>query len=93
MTKEVAKKIAKGIADKIECNTSDIDDWAKFWGFTQEDYEEFLDMAVKASEQTDTFDNIKTEIEQTFLDDAAMQEYTVEQCLKIIDKHAPESEK
>ena len=51
MTKEVAKKIARGIADKIECNTADIDDWAEFWGFTRDDYEEFLDMAVKASEQ------------------------------------------
>ena len=92
MTKEVAKKIARGIADKIECNTADIDDWAEFWGFTQDDYEEFLDMAVKASEQADTFDNIKTEIEQTFLDDAAMQEYTVNECLRIIDKHKVESE-
>lgn len=45
MTKEVAEKIVRGITDKIECNTADIDDWAEFWGFTKEEYEEFLDMA------------------------------------------------
>ena len=52
MTKEVAKKIVRGITDKIECNTVDIDDWAEFWGFTREEYEEFLDVAIKALEQT-----------------------------------------
>lgn len=46
MTKEVAKKIVRGITDKIECNTVDIDDWAEFWGFTREEYEEFLNMAI-----------------------------------------------
>ena len=51
MTKKIAEKIVKGITDKIECNTVDIDDWAEFWGFTREEYEEFLDMAVKALEQ------------------------------------------
>lgn len=51
MTKEVAEKIVRGITDKIECNTVDIDDWAEFWGFTREEYEEFLDMAVEAIEQ------------------------------------------
>ena len=51
MKKEVAEKIVKGITDKIECNTVDIDDWAEFWGFTREEYEEFLDMAIKASER------------------------------------------
>ena len=59
MTKEIAEKIAKGIADKIECNTADIDDWAEFWGFTREDYEEFLDMAVK---QPDLINKMKAEI-------------------------------
>lgn len=53
MKKEVAEKIVKGITDKIECNTADIDDWAEFWGFTREEYEEFLDMAVKALERQD----------------------------------------
>ena len=33
---------------------------------------------------------IKTEIEQAFLDDGAMQEYTVEECLQIIDKYREE---
>ncbi len=53
MTKEVAEKIVSGITDKIECNTADIDDWAEFWGFTREEYEEFLNMAIKALEQTE----------------------------------------
>lgn len=56
MKREVAEKIVKGITDKIECNTADIDDWAEFWGFTREEYEEFLDMAVKALEQTSPCD-------------------------------------
>ena len=51
MTREVAEIILRGITDKIECNTADIDDWAEFWGFTREEYEEFLDMAIKALEQ------------------------------------------
>ena len=50
MTKEVAEKIARGIKDKIECNTVDIDDWAEFWGFTREEYEEFLEVGIKALE-------------------------------------------
>lgn len=49
MKKEVAEKIARGIIDKIECNTADIDDWAEFWGFTREEYEEFLDIVVKVA--------------------------------------------
>jgi len=63
MTKEVAEKIVRGITDKIECNTADIDDWAEFWGFTKEEYEEFLDMAKKALEQEDILDKIRAEIE------------------------------
>lgn len=51
MTREKTEKIARGITDKIECNTADMDDWAEFWGFTREEYEEFIDMAIKASEQ------------------------------------------
>ncbi len=47
MTREIVKKIVKGITDKIECNTVDIDDWAEFWGFTRKEYEEFLDIAIK----------------------------------------------
>ena len=48
MTIKKAKSIVKGITDKIDCNTVDIDDWAEFWGFTREEYEEFLDMSIKA---------------------------------------------
>lgn len=50
MNREKAKTIVKGITDKIEA-TTDIDDWAEFWGFTREDYEEFLEMPIKALEQ------------------------------------------
>ena len=48
ITIKKAKAIVKGITDKIDCNTVDIDDWAEFWGFTREEYEEFLDMSIKA---------------------------------------------
>lgn len=60
MTREVAEKIVRGITDKIECNTADIDDWAEFWGFTREEYEEFLDMAIKALEQEPNCSEIPT---------------------------------
>lgn len=61
MTKEVAEKIVRGITDKIECNTVDIDDWAEFWGFTREEYEEFLDVGVKALESQPCEDCISRE--------------------------------
>lgn len=61
MTKKVAEKIVRGITDKIECNTADIDDWAEFWGFTRDEYEEFLDMAIKALEQEPVLDKYKAE--------------------------------
>ena len=51
MTKETAERIVKGITDKIENNTADINDWAEFWGFTVDEYEEFLDMPIKSLEQ------------------------------------------
>ena len=44
------------------------------------------------SKGLEVFDKIKAEIEQTFLDDGAMQEYTVDECLRIIDKHIAECE-
>lgn len=46
MTSKEAKNIVRGITDKIEA-TTDIDDWAEFWGFTRDDYEEFLEMPIK----------------------------------------------
>ena len=61
MKKEVAKKIVRGITDKIECNTVDIDDWAEFWGFTREEYEDFLDMAIKALDQQPCEDCVSRE--------------------------------
>lgn len=51
MTRKKAEKIARGITDKIECNTVDIDEWAEFWGFTREEYEVFLETAIKALEK------------------------------------------
>lgn len=50
MTREEVKSIVRGITDKIEA-TTDIDDWAEFWGFTRDDYEEFLEMPIKLLEQ------------------------------------------
>lgn len=35
----------------------------------------------------DVLEKIKAEIEQVFLDDGAMQEYTVDEVLRIIDKY------
>ena len=74
MKKEVAEKIVKGITDKIECNTADIDDWAEFWGFTREEYEEFLDMAVKALDQQDRIAHI--------LDDCDLEAWEVLEMIK-----------
>lgn len=59
MTIKKAKAIVKGITDKIDCNTVDIDDWAEFWGFTREEYEEFLDMSIKAIETMRKYQKIK----------------------------------
>lgn len=89
MTKEIAEKIAKGITDKIECNTADIDDWAEFWGFTREDYEEFLDMAIKASKQTDLFNKIRAEIEYGDCGPVKQSDrlIRVTKALEIIDKY------
>lgn len=63
MTKEKAEKIVRGIEDKIEA-TTDIDDWAEFWGFTRDEYEEFLDMVTKAVEQKpyEKFESVKDHI-------------------------------
>ncbi len=41
---------------------------------------------------SDVLDKIKAEIGQTLLDDACMQEHSVEKCLSIIDKYKAESE-
>lgn len=47
MKRAKAEKIRKGIEDKIRCNTVDMEEWAKFWGFTEDEYDEFLDMAIE----------------------------------------------
>ncbi len=95
MTKEKAKKIAKGITDKIEASTADIDDWAKFWGFTRKDYEEFLEMPIKIMEQKPSLnkiDKIRAEIvdlgQRTMNDNGASGIWA---CRDIIDKYKAES--
>lgn len=94
MTNEVAEKIVRGIEDKIECNTVDIDAWAEFWGFTREEYEEFLDIAVKALEQESILDKIRAEIERHRRKTESIDTYDlVGDCLDIIDKYMTESEK
>jgi uncharacterized protein YPO0396 len=88
MTREVAEKIARGIADKIECNTVDIDDWAEFWGFTREEYEEFLDTAVKALEQEAILDKINAEIQKL----RGCSDGIIDDVEDVIDKYKAESE-
>lgn len=51
MTKAKAEKIRKGIEDKIGKTTVDMEWWAYFRGFTVDEYEEFLDMAIQALEE------------------------------------------
>ena len=51
MTRAKAEKIRKGIEDKIRCNTVDMEEWAEYWGFTEDEYDEFLDMAIEALQQ------------------------------------------
>lgn len=94
MTKEVAEKIVRGITDKIECNTADIDDWAEFWGFTKEEYEEFLDMAKKALEQEPILDRIRAEIEkqEKWLLKAGCNTYNVDIAFSSIKSVLAESE-
>lgn len=58
MTREEAEKIRRGIEDKIENATGDMEWWADFWGFTLDEYDEFLDMAIKALEQEETYQNL-----------------------------------
>ena len=44
MTEEIAKRIVNAIENNSEYNAVSIDDFAKHWGFTREEYEEFLDI-------------------------------------------------
>lgn len=93
MTRKVAKRIVKGITDKIECNTADIDDWAEFWGFTREEYEEFLDMPIKALEQEPILDQISEIIEPLrHLPIGEMSDIEWD-ILRVVDKYKGESEK
>ena len=92
VTREVAEKIVRGITDKIECNTTDIDDWAEFWGFTREEYEEFLDMAIKALESTDVLDKIRAEMIQMPTISLNANDIYKADVLAIINKYKAESE-
>ena len=60
MTRKIVERIVKGITDKIEANTADMDDWAEFWGFTIDEYEDFLDRAIKVLEQEPCDELIQT---------------------------------
>lgn len=68
MTSKEAKNIVRGITDKIEA-TTDIDDWAEFWGFTRDDYEEFLEMPIKLLEQEPCGDAISRQAVLDMLED------------------------
>ena len=56
------------------------------------DNAKYSKLAIEALEQEPVLDKIRAEIEQAFLDDSAMQEHTVEECLRFIDKYTKESE-
>lgn len=96
MTGERAEKIRKGIDDKISCNTVDMEEWAEFWGFTEDEYDEFLDIAVQALEQQSVLDKIKTEIEQIeingYIRDVECFRAGIDAALNIIDKYKAENE-
>ena len=51
MTRAKAEKIKRGIDNKIRKTTVDMEWWAYVWGFTVDEYEEFLDLATEALEQ------------------------------------------
>ena len=97
MTKEVAEKIVRGITDKIECNTIDIDDWAEFWGFTREEYEEFIDVCSKTLDHKCVIEKIRTDIFEEILSHSGTGEEVIQayadglkKGLDIIDKYENE---
>lgn len=94
MTKEKAKNIVRGITDKIETTTVDMDDWAEFWGFTRDEYEEFLDMAIKSLAQETILDKIRERIDLEKLGYPPSAGYykAIIKVLQIIDKYRAESE-
>lgn len=96
MTKAKAEKIKRGIDDKISCNTVDMEEWAEFWGFTEDEYDEFLDMAVQALEQQLVLDKIRAEIEQIeingYIRDVECFRAGVDAALNVINKHKVENE-
>ena len=87
MTKSLAEKIVKGITDKIEATTFDIDDWAEFWGFTRKDYEEFLEMSVKTIEQELILDKIYMDIQSLRGCSCDCSDGIVDDIEDIIDKY------
>lgn len=101
MTRETVEKIVRGITDKIECNTVDIDEWARFWGFTREEYEEFLEWSIKAVEQEAVLDKIKSELKewywqvdkQALAKDPCVVDAMIDLFIRTIDEYKAESEK
>lgn len=51
-----------------------------------------ISAGVCEHDKMQVLDNVRVEIEQAFIDDGAMQEYTVKECLRIIVKHIAKSE-
>lgn len=84
MTIKKAKAIVKGITDKIDCNTVDIDDWAEFWGFTREEYEEFLDMSIKAIDTMRKYQKIVQIMERTVDDGTSMYD-TLQEIEEVVE--------
>ena len=91
MTREEAKSIVRGITDKIEA-TTDIDDWAEFWGFTRDDYEEFLEMPIKLLEQEPCGDAISRQAVQDYIAKYLSQYLynDVREAVEVIDEYIGE---
>ena len=96
MTRTKAEKIRRGIEDKISCNTVDMEEWAEFWGFSEDEYDEFLDMTVQALEQQPVLDKIRAEIEQIeingYIRDVECFRAGIDAALNVINKHKVENE-
>ena len=91
MTLDEAKSIVRGITDKIEA-TTDIDDWADFWGFTRDDYEEFLEMPIKLLEQEPCGDAISRQAVQDYIAKYLSQYLynDVREAVEVIDEYIGE---
>lgn len=82
MTRTKAEKIRKGIDNKIRKATVDMEWWADFWGFTVDEYEEFLDMAIKALEQIESGRYLKAEALKKEPSEDTISRQAVEEMIK-----------